>query len=137
MRARSIEMTYATLNGVVQHETRPNFGGAKTVWAVWRNAVRGRADWALLLILFIALQLIDITTTNYGLAIPGNWEGNPLMAFLQAHLGGFWWVPKIAGVFLVCLAVPLLRRRWLMVYAVAYCALTVSGNLAVLGSNIG
>ena len=130
-------MTYATLIGVVQHETRPNFGDAKTVWAVWSNAVRGRTDWALLLSLFIGLQMIDIVTTNYGLAIPGNWEGNPLMAFMQGHLGVFWWIPKFAVTLLVCLAVPLLRRRWLMVYAVSYCALTVSGNLAVLGSSIG
>ena len=37
-----------------------------------------------LLMLFVGLQIADIVTTNFALAIPGIWEANPLMAFSQA-----------------------------------------------------
>src|SRR5436190_24397505 len=55
-----------------------------------------RAIWVLL-ILFIALQVADVVTTNYALAVPGNWEANPLMELAQAHFGLSWWIPKIAA----------------------------------------
>jgi hypothetical protein len=94
--------------------------------------VRESTEWLFLITLFAGLQLADIVTTNIGLAIPGNWEANPLMAMAQTHFGPFWWIPKAAVVFLVCFAVPFTGRRWFMVSAVGYCALTVSGNLLVL-----
>ena len=46
-------------------------------------------NWALLTV-FIALQVADVVTTNYALAVPGNWEVNPLMEFAQTHLGSSW-----------------------------------------------
>jgi hypothetical protein len=54
-----------------------------------------RAYWVL--IMFVTLQIADIASTNYALAIPGVWEANPLMAFAQAELGTVWWLPKLAA----------------------------------------
>src|SRR5436305_1232141 len=58
---------------------------------------RGRIHWMLLLLL-VALQITDVVTTNSGLAIPGNWEVNPIMAWCQAEWGSAWWLPKIVVV---------------------------------------
>jgi len=126
-------MTYATLGRAEHVATRVSIGAApKTVWAVWRRAVRGHTDWLVLFMLFGGLQLADIVTTNSALALPGNWEANPLMALSQAHLGAVWWAPKAAAALLICLLAPLTRRRWPMVFAVAYFCLIVSGNLVEL-----
>lgn len=86
----------------------------------------------LLLILFAALQVADVITTNFALAVPGVWEANPLMALMQARLGSAWWLPKLAVVGFVCFATPLLRRRWPMILVVSYYMMIVSINLAHL-----
>ena len=126
-------MTYATLTGAEYVSGQVSLGAsAKAVWAIWRAAVLGRADWLVLLILFATLQLADIVTTNCAIGLPGNSEANPLMGLSQAHLGTLWWVPKALAAFLVCVAAPLTRRRWLMVFAVSFCTLTVAGNLLAL-----
>ena len=88
-----------------------------------------RANWALL-ILFIALQVADVVTTNHALAVPGNWELNPLMELAQAHLGPSWWIPKLAAAGLAAVVVLHIRRPWPIACAVSYYALIVSGNLA-------
>ena len=88
-------------------------------------------NWALL-IFFIALQVADVVTTNYALAVPGNWEVNPLMKFAQAHLGPSWWIPKIAAAGLAAVVVLHIRRPWPIASAVFYYLLIVSGNLACL-----
>lgn len=85
-----------------------------------------------LLTLFVGLQIADIVTTNYALAIPGVRELNPLMAFSQAKLGAAWWLPKLAVVGFICLAVPSSRRRWPMIFVISYYALIVCGNIAQL-----
>src|SRR5207245_8154972 len=90
-----------------------------------------RAIW-LLLILFISLQVADVVTTNYALAVPGNWEVNPLMKFAQAYLGPLWWIPKIAAAGLAAGVVLHIRRQWPIACAVSYYLLVVSGNLACL-----
>jgi hypothetical protein len=100
-------------------------------WRRWCQSLREPAD-RVLLILFALLQFADIVSTNYALAFPGNREGNPLMASLQAHLGTAWWLPKTAAMLLVCLMAPLTRRRWPIVFAVFYSLLVVSGNVAAL-----
>jgi Domain of unknown function (DUF5658) len=86
----------------------------------------------LLLLLFIELQLADIVSTNAALAMPGVREANPLMALSQAELGPAWWLPKAAAVALCSIAALLLRRSWPLVFAVAYYAIVVGGNLAQL-----
>jgi Domain of unknown function (DUF5658) len=86
----------------------------------------------LLLLLFVELQLADIVSTNTALALPGIWEANPLMALSQAQLGAAWWLPKAAAVVICCVAAPLVRRCWPLVFAVAYYAIIVSVNLAQL-----
>ena len=85
--------------------------------------------WQLLLI-FAGLQIADVVTTNYALAMPGVWEANPLMALLQDRLGSAWWLPKIAVVGFVCLATPFFRQRWPMIILVAYYAVIVSINIS-------
>jgi hypothetical protein len=87
--------------------------------------------WALL-ILFIALQVADVVTTNYALTVPGNWEVNPLMKLAQVHLGQSWWIPKIATAGLAAAVVLHIRGPWPIACAVSYYALIVSGNLACL-----
>ena len=88
-------------------------------------------NWALLII-FIALQVADVVTTNYALAVPGNWEVNPLMEFAQAHLGPSWWIPKIAAAGLAAAVVLHIRRQWPVACAVSYYVLIVSSNLTCL-----
>jgi hypothetical protein len=88
-------------------------------------------NWALLIV-FIALQVADVVTTNYALAVPGNWEVNPLMELAQAHLGPSWWVPKIAAAGLAAVVVLHIPRPWPIACAVSYYVLIVSGNLTCL-----
>jgi len=90
-----------------------------------------RSYW-LLLVLFAGLQVADIVTTNYALAVPGVWEANPIMASHQVQLGELWRLPKIAAAGWICVAAPLTRRWWPMVFAVAYYGVIVAGNLALL-----
>ena len=90
-----------------------------------------RTYW-ILLILFVELQIADILTTDRALAIPGVWELNPLMAMLQAKLGGAWWVPKLAVVAYLCLAATFMRRRWPIIFAVSVSGMAVLGNLTHL-----
>jgi uncharacterized protein DUF5658 len=103
-----------------------------TIRTKWCAAIRGRLEWSLLLSFFVALQLADVISTNYALALPGNWEANPLMLVSQAHLGALWWVPKLSAVGVVCLLAPLTRRRWPMFLAVCFCTANVWGNLMAL-----
>ena len=68
------------------------------------------------LILALALaQPLDILSTNAALAAtPGAFEGNPVQAFLMAHLGGYWWVEKaLLAAFFVYVALTLNRmNKW-------------------------
>ena len=86
----------------------------------------------LLLALFVELQIADIVSTNYALAIPGVREVNPLMAFSQAKLGTIWWLPKLATVALLSAAAFFLRRPWPMIFAVSVSGLCVLANLSHL-----
>jgi len=101
------------------------------------GAARGRAQgrqfgrsYRLLLILFVALQVADILTTNHALAVPGTWEANPVMAAFQARLGSLWWLPKAAVVAWIVVAATRIQRRWPMIVAVTYCSVVVVLNLA-------
>ena len=86
----------------------------------------------LLLLLFALLQVADVVTTNYALAVPGVWEANPLMALMQSRFGAAWWLPKVAAGGFACLATPLLRRRWPLLLVVAYYSIVVSINITHL-----
>ena len=98
---------------------------------IWRRWTLPRARW-ILWILFIGLQIADVITTNYALAVPGNWEANPIMQISQTHLGAVWWLPKVAAVGFAAVAVPQTLRPWPIVFAVWYYIIIVSGNLACL-----
>jgi hypothetical protein len=90
-----------------------------------------RAHWILWTI-FIVLQIADVVTTNYALAIPGNWEANPIMHLFQTHLGSAWWLPKVAAVGFAAIAVPQMLQPWPIVFAVSYYMMIVSVNIACL-----
>ena len=96
-----------------------------------RRKTLARADW-ILWILFIGFQIADVVTTNYALAVPGNWEANPIMRSSQAHLGAAWWLPKVAAIGFGAVAVPRTLRPWPILFAVSYYIIVVSGNLALL-----
>ena len=100
--------------------------------AVSPRRLRETRAYRFLLLLFVALQLADIVSTNAALAVPGVWEANPLMALSQAELGAAWWWPKAGAVLLCCIVAPLLRRSWPLVLVVAYYAIIVSVNLVQL-----
>jgi Domain of unknown function (DUF5658) len=90
-----------------------------------------RRGW-LLWLLFIGLQIADVVTTNYALAVPGNWEANPIMHLFQIHLGAAWWLPKIAAVVMAAGITAGTSRTWPILFAVSYYVIIVSGNLACL-----
>jgi len=112
------------------------YGGSPRAEAInerrwtWRWPGR-RTDW-LLLILFVDLQLADVVSTNYALALPGVWEANPLIAMSQATLGTAWWLPKLAAIGLVSLTAPWSRWRWPMIMIVVVSGAAVLLNLAHL-----
>ncbi len=109
-------------------DTRPSRTGARIIW---RRQTLARAHW-ILWILFIGLQIADVVTTNYALAIPGNWEANPIMQLSQTHLGAAWWLPKVAAVGFAVVGVPQTLGPWPILFAVWYYVIVVSGNLASL-----
>jgi len=89
---------------------------------------RGGAHW-LLLLLFIALEVADVVTTNHRLSLAGTWEANPIMAALQSELGSAWWLPKALALGWVAVAATRIRRRWPLVFAVSFCSVIVVINL--------
>jgi len=99
---------------------------------------RRRADWRLVLLAWlVTLQIADIVTTKVALALSGNWEMNPVMAWAMANLGTLGWVaPKVA---LVALAAFALRRmpRWPLAVAVSLYAMIVVNNLYVIALTSG
>jgi hypothetical protein len=90
-----------------------------------------RVHWPLWL-LFIGLQIADVVTTNYALAIPGNWEANPIMELSQSQFGAAWWLPKVAVVGFAAVVVARACRLWPMVLTIFYYLFVVSANLACL-----
>jgi hypothetical protein len=90
-----------------------------------------RAHWILWLF-FVDLQIADVVTTNRALAVPGNWEANPIMQLSQTHLGAAWWLLKIPVIVFAAVAAPPSLRPWPMFFAVWYYVIVVSGNLASL-----
>jgi hypothetical protein len=109
-------------------EPRPFRTGARIIS---RSQTLGQAHW-ILWILFVGLQIADVVTTNYALAVPGNWEANPIMQLSQTHLGAAWWLPKVAAVGFAAAVAPRRSRLWPILFAVSYYAIIVSGNLACL-----
>ena len=98
---------------------------------VWRRRRPARSHW-ILWILFIGLQIADVVTTDYALAVPGNWEANPIMHLSQTHLGAAWWLPKVAAIGIAAAVAPRTSRPWPILFAVSYYVIIVSVNLACL-----
>jgi hypothetical protein len=104
-------------------------GGAASMRGRQSRGPFRRTRW-LLLILFLGLQIADVVTTNHALAIPGNWEANPIMALYQAQWGAAWWLPKAVAAGWICVAALLIRKQWPMIFAVSYYVIVLAGNLA-------
>jgi len=98
---------------------------------VRRRETLARAD-RILWILFFGLQIADVVTTNYALAVPGNWEANPIMRLSQDYLGAGWWLPKVAAIAFAAVVVPQRLRPWSILATVSYYIFVVSVNLALL-----
>jgi len=96
-----------------------------------RKWIPAQTHWILWL-LYIGLQIADVVTTNYSLAVPGNWEVNPIMRLFQSHLGAVWWLPKIVAVGFSAVVLPQTLRPWPILFAVWYYVVVVSSNLAFL-----
>ena len=110
------------------HDSRSFRTGARFIW---RRQTLARVHW-ILWILFIGLQIADVVTTNYALAVPGNWEANPIMQLSQTRLGAAWWLPKVAAVGFAAVAVPQTSRPWPILFAVSYYIIIVLVNIACL-----
>jgi hypothetical protein len=82
----------------------------------------------MMLMLFVSLQLADIATTSRALARQGVVEANPLMAWMQATMGDFWWFPKIGIAVIVAVVAYRSRRLWPMVVAIGFSAASVIAN---------
>ena len=104
---------------------------AASIKILRRRRILAGARW-ILWTLFIALQIADVVTTNYALAVPGNWEANPIMHLSQTHLGSAWWLPKVAAVGFAAIAVPQMLQPWPIVFAVSYYVMIVSVNIVCL-----
>ena len=100
-------------------------------WGCNRPCAGAVAYWPSL-ILFTGLQIADVITTNCALAMPGNWEANPIMKLSQTHFGVVWWLPKVAAVGFAAVVAARAQRRWPMFFAVSYYVIIVLGNLACL-----
>jgi hypothetical protein len=107
---------------------RALISGARTIWC---RKTPARNHW-ILWALFIGLQIGDVITTNYALAVPGNWEANPIMQFSQTQLGAAWWLPKVGAVGFAVVTVPRTLRLWPITFAVSYYIMIVSLNIACL-----
>jgi Domain of unknown function (DUF5658) len=90
-----------------------------------------RAHWTLW-VFFLGLQVADVVTTDYALAVPGSWEANPIMRLSQTHLGVGWWLPKVVAVGFAAAVASRTSRLWPIIFAVSYYTIIVSVNLACL-----
>jgi len=89
-------------------------------------------NWALL-ILFLALQVADVVTTNYALAVPGNWGDQSADGVRSgpfgAHPGGYQKSQPLGSPPLWCCTSG---ARGPIACAVSYYVLIVWGNLTCL-----
>src|ERR1700730_18196450 len=119
-------MTYAEL-GNPERTSAGSPRDAATASRPWTWRWPGsRINW-LLLLLFVDLQLADVVSTNYALALPGVWEAHPVMAISAAKLGPAGRLAKRTADGLAALAARWSRRRWPMIFIVA-----VSGGAVLL-----
>jgi hypothetical protein len=83
----------------------------------------------MMLMLFVAVELADVVTTDHALAI-GALEVNPFMAWAQASLGQWWWFPKMMIACTVCAIGYKAQRLWPMVMAIVFSAACVVINFS-------
>lgn len=64
-------------------------------------------------IALLALSWVDYRLTMKVLA-QGGTEKNPVIAWCMRKFGRWWWVPKLLGVVVFCVAVLTLSNHWLV-----------------------
>ena len=107
------------------------FDHAKRIAHKSRNNQRLKRWGHVLAVVTVILGGLDLVSTNAALAA-GQIEGNPLMRSLQAGMGDWWSLPKIAfHLALACLVLWIPSKRMLVVGAVTSVAyvLLVANNL--------
>lgn len=82
----------------------------------------------------IALSIADVLTTNAAHGMSNVMEANPVMAYAQATLGGFWWLPKLAVTLVVARYLARLPWRWPLPAMVGLYGLIVINNLYWIGA---
>lgn len=83
-----------------------------------------------LAVLIVVIGIFDVISTNVTLAA-GNRESNPLILWVQHHMGEWWFIPKIAVHFLMALLVlwlPTQRMIWNARIGVVIYTLVVANN---------
>lgn len=60
-----------------------------------------------LLAAFVAMQVLDVLTTNHFIATGRGIEGNPFVLMLMVQFGAWWWVAKLG---IVSFTIPVLAR---------------------------
>ena len=105
-------------------------------FATWDNGADPRVSPGkfMLISLIVALEAIDVLTTNASMALPGTVETNRLMVMLQGALGDFWWLPKLLLVAPIVYVLAKYPKFWPTVLIVVYCAFVVADNLYVIGT---
>jgi hypothetical protein len=102
--------------------------------------VRARFSMRISALAIALVQVLDVTTTNAGLA-SGGVELNPIMRLSMAKLGWLWWLPKAAvGLFILAYVFSGLTRTpprhiiALTAIALTVSALYVANNIAQLAA---
>jgi hypothetical protein len=85
-------------------------------------------------LLLVVLQIADVISTNIALARPGAVETNPVVILALAHLGEFWWLPKLMILVPIALGIRAgglrsRREQIAMGTAVALYAVIIANNL--------
>ena len=83
-----------------------------------------------LAVLVVVMGIFDVISTNVTLAA-GNRESNPLVLWVQHHLGFWWFIPKIMVHFLLALVIlwlPTQRMIWNARIGVVIYTLVVANN---------
>jgi hypothetical protein len=84
-------------------------------------------------LILIALQILDVITTN----LQPQLESNPVIVFLFAYLGEMWWLPKFAICLLIsagALMAGRIPRRPLVIITTGYALIELLNMVNVVAS---
>lgn len=64
-------------------------------------------------VVFVGMQVWDVTSTNHFLTVPGWYEANPLGRWAQARFGRGWWIIKLPELLVPALLYFMATHTWL------------------------